>query len=134
MLYTVGHGTLALEELTGLLGGAGISKLVDVRSFVVDRTFVPSDVFTDCLPLNGLGAAEVEHRVGLRGRGEAFGYFNAATRLGSGFGATINGVLLSVIAAAQIPLLASGIFLAIPLVLLVAAGTVEFRSLVRSSG
>jgi len=37
MLYTVGHGTLALEELTGLLGGAGISKLVDVRSFPGSR-------------------------------------------------------------------------------------------------
>jgi len=37
MLLTVGHGTLEIEELTGLLVDAGISCLVDVRSFPGSR-------------------------------------------------------------------------------------------------
>lgn len=37
MLLTVGHGTLEIEELTGLLVEAGISCLVDVRSFPGSR-------------------------------------------------------------------------------------------------
>jgi len=39
MLLTVGHGTLGIEELTGLLVGAGVSNLVDVRSFPGSRRF-----------------------------------------------------------------------------------------------
>lgn len=70
------------------------------------------------VPLSGLGAATIEQRAGIRGRGEAFGYFNAATRLGSGLGATLNGVLLGVLGAATIPLIASGIFLATPVLLI----------------
>lgn len=31
-LLTVGHGTLSAADLTGLLGGAGVAHLVDVRS------------------------------------------------------------------------------------------------------
>jgi hypothetical protein len=31
-LYTVGHGTATQEEFTGLLRGAGIKRLVDVRT------------------------------------------------------------------------------------------------------
>lgn len=37
MLFTVGHGTLEIEELTGLLVGCGIYFLVDVRSFPGSR-------------------------------------------------------------------------------------------------
>ncbi len=70
------------------------------------------------VPLSGLGAATIEQHVGIRNRGEAFGYFNAATRLGSGLGATLNGVLLGVLGAATIPLIASGIFLAMPFLLI----------------
>ena len=32
MLFTIGHGTLELPELTALITGAGIAALVDVRS------------------------------------------------------------------------------------------------------
>ena len=37
MLFTVGHGTLEIQELTTLLSGAGISSVVDVRSFPGSR-------------------------------------------------------------------------------------------------
>ncbi len=37
MLFTVGHGTLELGELTSLLVDAGISDLVDVRSYPGSR-------------------------------------------------------------------------------------------------
>ena len=37
MLFTVGHGTLEIEQLTGLLVDAGIARLVDVRSFPGSR-------------------------------------------------------------------------------------------------
>jgi len=37
MLFTVGHGTLEIEELTGLLVESRISLLVDVRSFPGSR-------------------------------------------------------------------------------------------------
>jgi len=70
------------------------------------------------VPLNGLCAGEIERRVGLDGRGEAFGWLNTATRLGSGSGATLNGLLLSVIMPARIPLMASTLFLAMPVLLL----------------
>lgn len=70
------------------------------------------------VPLSGLGAASIEQHVGINRRGEAFGYFNAATRLGSGLGATLNGVLLGVLGAATIPLIASGIFLTMPFLLI----------------
>lgn len=36
-LLTVGHGTLAAGELTGLLQGAGVDLLVDVRSYPGSR-------------------------------------------------------------------------------------------------
>lgn len=66
------------------------------------------------VPLNGLGAGQIEHWVGRQGRGEAFGWFNAAMRLGSGLGATLNGILLPLIRPAHIPLIASAVFLAMP--------------------
>ncbi len=37
MLLTVGHGTLELEQLTDLLHGAGVTRLVDVRRFPGSR-------------------------------------------------------------------------------------------------
>jgi uncharacterized protein (DUF488 family) len=39
MLFTVGHGTLEIDELTSLLSGAGISGIIDVRSFPGSRRF-----------------------------------------------------------------------------------------------
>ncbi|HKA93273.1 MAG TPA: DUF488 domain-containing protein, partial [Acidimicrobiia bacterium] len=36
-LHTVGHGTLAAEDLTRLITGAEIEALVDVRSFPASR-------------------------------------------------------------------------------------------------
>jgi uncharacterized protein (DUF488 family) len=36
-LHTVGHGTLSPEELVALLAGAGVGRLVDVRSFPGSR-------------------------------------------------------------------------------------------------
>jgi MFS family permease len=73
------------------------------------------------VPLNGLGSAELERRLGQGSRGEAFGWFNAAMRLGGGTGATLNGLLLSVLRPADVPLLTSGVFLCVPVVLAVAA-------------
>jgi len=37
MLFTVGHGALEASGLTDLLVGAGVSSLVDVRSFPGSR-------------------------------------------------------------------------------------------------
>lgn len=37
ILWTVGHGTRPIEEFTALLRGAGIERLVDVRSFPGSR-------------------------------------------------------------------------------------------------
>ena len=37
MIYTIGHGNRSLEEFIGLLGGAGIECLVDVRAFPASR-------------------------------------------------------------------------------------------------
>ncbi|MST33027.1 MFS transporter [Acidimicrobiaceae bacterium USS-CC1] len=73
------------------------------------------------VPLNGLGSAELERRLGQGSRGEAFGWFNAAMRLGGGTGATLNGLLLSILRPADVPLLASGVFLCMPVVLAGAA-------------
>lgn len=36
-LWTVGHGTLAADDLAGLLAGAGVELVVDVRSFPGSR-------------------------------------------------------------------------------------------------
>jgi len=70
------------------------------------------------VPLNGLGSAEIERRVGADSRGEAFGWFNAAMRLGGGTGATLDGVLLAVMRPGDIPLVACGVFGCMPVVLL----------------
>lgn len=37
VLHTIGHGTLPADDLVALLGGAGIRRLVDVRSFPGSR-------------------------------------------------------------------------------------------------
>jgi MFS family permease len=76
------------------------------------------------VPLNGVGTAALERRVGRQSRGEAFGWYNAAMRLGSGSGATLNGLLLSVLRPAGVPLIASFVFLSMPLIL---AGSVLAR-------
>src|SRR5262245_60448061 len=35
--FTIGHGNRTLEEFTGMLAGAGIRRLVDVRAFPASR-------------------------------------------------------------------------------------------------
>jgi predicted MFS family arabinose efflux permease len=61
------------------------------------------------VPLSGLGAAEIESRLGTADRGRAFALYVGASQVGGGIGVTLNGVLLSVLPAARIPLVASGL-------------------------
>jgi MFS family permease len=74
------------------------------------------------VPLNGLNASEIDHAVGGTSRGRAFGVMNAATRLGGGSGAMLNGLLLPVVAASRIPLASSADFVLVAAVLLVMLG------------
>jgi MFS family permease len=74
------------------------------------------------VPLSGLCASEIEHAVGSDGRGKAFGMLNAATRLGGGCGAMLNGVLLTIVSASRIPLVSSADFLLVAAVLTVFVG------------
>lgn len=73
------------------------------------------------VPLSGLGAAEVERHLGAGRRGESFAYYNSATRLGGGAGATLNGLLLFFTEAWHVPLIASGAYLTTGLGLAVVA-------------
>jgi predicted MFS family arabinose efflux permease len=59
--------------------------------------------------LSGLGAAEVESRLGAADRGRAFGMYVAALQIGGGVGVALNGILLSGLPAARIPLVASSL-------------------------
>ncbi|MHB8293429.1 MAG: DUF488 domain-containing protein [Acidimicrobiales bacterium] len=67
MLFTVGHGTLDIAELTGLLVDAGISCLVDVRSFPGSRRFphFGREAMTRSVPAAGV---RYEWRPALGGR------------------------------------------------------------------
>jgi hypothetical protein len=57
MLYTVGHGTLEIGELTGLLAEAGISGIIDVRSFPGSRRLphFAREARAHSVPAAGLG-------------------------------------------------------------------------------
>ena len=105
--------------LFGLLGALSIPSALASTSSAFLVTLAFNSVAL--VPLNGVGTVELEHLVGRHSRGEAFGWFNSAMRLGAGFGATINGLLLSVIRPADIPLIASLVFLSMPVVLAGAA-------------
>ncbi|HET9731914.1 MAG TPA: DUF488 domain-containing protein [Acidimicrobiales bacterium] len=67
MLLTVGHGTLGIEQLTGLLVEAQVSSLVDVRTFPGSRRFphFGRDALAGSVPAAGVG---YEWRPALGGR------------------------------------------------------------------
>jgi predicted MFS family arabinose efflux permease len=73
------------------------------------------------VPLNGLGAAEIEARLSVGGRGRVFAMYLAAMQVGGGAGVALNGLLLSYMPAQRVPLVSSGIYGVIGLVLLVAS-------------
>ncbi len=56
-LLSFGHGTLAASEMAGLLGQAGVSQVVDVRSVPRSRRHphVWSEALADWLPGSGIG-------------------------------------------------------------------------------
>lgn len=108
--------------LFGLLGALSLPSALAGSSSAYLITLPINSVAL--VPLNGVGTAELERRVGRQSRGEAFGWFNAAMRLGAGTGATANGLLLSVMNPSGVALIASGVFLAMPVIL---AGSVFVR-------
>lgn len=67
MLFTVGHGTLEITELTDLLVGAGISILLDVRSYPGSRRYphFAREALERSIPAAGVG---YEWRPALGGR------------------------------------------------------------------
>ena len=69
------------------------------------------------VPITGLGSAELEARIGVSERAEAFSSFLAATMIGGGLGAVINGVLVVPLGAWNIPYLTIGLFGAVALIL-----------------
>lgn len=77
------------------------------------------------VPLNGLGSAELEARMGREQRAEAFAYYLAATMVGGGIGSTLNGVLIARIGAQHIPLITVGMFAVLSVVLLLVAPRLE---------
>lgn len=73
------------------------------------------------VPLNGLGAAEIETRLSGAGRGRVFALYLATVQIGGGVGVTLNGVLLSYVNASRVPLVAAALYTMIAAVLLVAS-------------
>ncbi len=76
VLYTVGHGTLEIGELTGLLAEAGISGIIDVRSFPGSRRLphFAREAMAHSVPAAGLGyewrPAQTAARLAQRGVAE----------------------------------------------------------------
>lgn len=68
-LITVGHGRLGADELVGLLRGAGVDRVVDVRSFPGSRAnpHMARERMAEWLPAAGLGY-RWERRLGGRRR------------------------------------------------------------------
>jgi MFS family permease len=62
------------------------------------------------VPINGLGTSELEARIGEKQRAEAFSCYQAATMIGGGLGAVLNGILVGPIGAWNIPYLSVGLF------------------------
>jgi MFS family permease len=106
---------LQAAVLFGLLGALSLPSALAVSSSAYLATLAVNSLAL--VPLNGVGTAALERRVGRQSRGEAFGWYNAAMRLGGGTGATVNGLLLAAVRPADIPLIASFVFLSMPLVL-----------------
>lgn len=101
--------------LFGLLGALSLPSALAGSSPAYLATLAVNSLAL--VPLNGVGTAALEQRVGRQSRGEAFGWYNAAMRMGGGTGATVNGVLLSAIGPAGVPLIASFVFLLMPVLL-----------------
>ena len=80
------------------------------------------------VPLNGLGAAEVEAGASDGQRAEAFAYLMAATQMGSGLGVLLNGTLSGVLSARSIPFLSAVILLTLAVTMAVVRGTSIRRS------
>ena len=57
LLITLGHGTLSAEDLAGLLRGAGVERLVDIRSFPGSRANpqMARERMQEWLPAKGIG-------------------------------------------------------------------------------
>jgi uncharacterized protein (DUF488 family) len=68
--YTIGHSTRSLDEFSALLGGAGVTELVDVRT--VPRSRTNPQFNSDSLPQSlrplGIGYRHIAELGGLRGR------------------------------------------------------------------
>jgi MFS family permease len=101
--------------LFGLLGALSLPSALAGSSSAYLATLAVNSLAL--VPLNGVGTGALEQRVGRQSRGEAFGWYNAAMRLGGGAGATLNGLLLSAIGPAGVPLIASFVFLSMPVLL-----------------
>lgn len=98
--------------------------------WIFGATLLIASVFL--VPLNGLGAAEVETRTSHGQRAEAFAYLMAATQMGSGLGVLLNGVLSERIAPRTVPLLASGLLLMLGAVMTVLRSLVSVTHRSRS--
>jgi predicted MFS family arabinose efflux permease len=72
------------------------------------------------VPLNGLGAAELEHRMRPGQRAEAFSWFIAATMMGGGIGSALSGTLAREIDPKIVPVVSACTFAACGVGLLVA--------------
>lgn len=70
------------------------------------------------VPLSGLGAAEVEARIGVVGRGKIFALYLGAVQVGGGLGVTVNGVLLSFLEPDRIPFVTCLLYGVLAIVLL----------------
>lgn len=68
VVYTVGHSTRSLAELAGLLGGAGVSELLDVRSVPRSRRHphFAGEALARSLPARGIGYAHERALGGFR--------------------------------------------------------------------
>jgi MFS family permease len=73
------------------------------------------------VPINGLSTSELEARIGEKQRAEAFSCYQAATMIGGGLGAVINGIFIGLVGAWDIPYLSLGLFSMLAVGLAIAA-------------
>jgi MFS family permease len=79
------------------------------------------------VPVNGLGTSELEARIGETQRAEAFSCLQAATMIGGGIGAVLNGILAP-LGAWKVPFITVGLFSLLAVGLAVAARLADRRS------
>lgn len=135
---------LALLGLGSCIGGIVVSirplrssdpaRLAALLMFAFAAMVVPSALAGDApmfaitllfasvalVPLNGLGAAELEHRMRPGQRAEAFSWFIAATMMGGGIGSALSGTLAREIDPKIVPVVSACTFAACGVGLLVA--------------